>query len=72
MRDLASKKLHFFDGVNQNSPLLPLLGEKINVKLIAACWDHILRLATSVSIGTVTPSLIMRKLASYPRQNKLA
>lgn len=72
MRDLASKKLHFFDGVNQNSPLLPLLGEKINVKLIAACWDDILRLATSVSIGTVTASLIMRKLASYPRQNKLA
>lgn len=48
------------------------MGEKINVKLIAACWDDILRLATSVSIGTVTASLIMRKLASYPRQNKLA
>ncbi|MHC5938993.1 Tn3 family transposase [Nostoc sp.] len=30
------------------------MGEKINVKLIAACWDDILRLATSVSIGTVT------------------
>jgi len=72
MRDLASKKLHFFDGVNKNSPLLPLLGEKINIKLIAACWDDILRLATSVSIGTVTATFIMRKLASYPRQNKLA
>ena len=67
MRDLASKKLHVFDGVNKNSSLLPLLGEKINVKLIAACWDDILRLATSVSKRTVTASLLMRKLASYPR-----
>jgi TnpA family transposase len=72
MRDLSSKKLHVFDGVDKNSPLSPLLGEKINVKLIAACWDDILRLATSVSKGTVTASLMMRKLAAYPRQNKLA
>lgn len=72
MRDLSSKKLHVFEGVDSDSPLSPLLGEKINVKLIQDCWDDILRLATSISKGTVTASLMMRKLASYPRQNKLA
>ncbi len=72
MRDLTSKKLHVFEGVDTASPLSPLLGEKINVKLIQDCWDDILRLATSISKGTVTASLMMRKLASYPRQNKLA
>ena len=72
MRDLSSKKLHVFEGVDTDSPLSPLLGEKINVKLIQDCWDDILRLATSISKGTVTASLMMRKLASYPRQNKLA
>ncbi|MBW4511487.1 MAG: Tn3 family transposase [Scytonematopsis contorta HA4267-MV1] len=72
MRDLSSKKLHFLDGIDTNSLLSPLLGDKINVKLIQTCWDDILRLATSISKGTVTASLMMRKLASYPRQNKLA
>lgn len=43
-------------------------------------WDEILRLATSIKQGTVTASLMMRKLgagrvtrhASYPRQNGLS
>lgn len=35
-------------------------------------WDDILRLASSIRLGTVTASLIIRKLASYPRQNRLA
>ncbi|WP_442936904.1 Tn3 family transposase [Nostoc sp.] len=71
-RDFSSEKLHIFDGVNKNSPLSPLLGEKINVKLIATCWNDILRLVTSVSKGTVAASLMMRKLVSYSRQNELA
>jgi len=32
----------------------------------------ILRLTTSIRTGTVTASLIMRRLAAYPRQNSLA
>jgi len=35
-------------------------------------WDEILRLATSIKQGTVTASLMLRKLGSYPRQNGLA
>ena len=35
-------------------------------------WDEILRLASSIRTGTVTASLMLRKLASYPRQNRLA
>ena len=35
-------------------------------------WSEILRLACSIRLGTVTSSLILRKLASYPRQNGLA
>lgn len=72
MRDLASKKLYAFDDVDSDSPLTPMLGEKINVRLIRDCWDDILRLATSIKMGTVSASLLLRKLASYPRQNKLA
>jgi TnpA family transposase len=34
-------------------------------------WEEILRLAASIRHGTVTASLIIRKLASYPGQNSL-
>jgi TnpA family transposase len=42
------------------------------VKRIRTHWDEILRLASSIRQGTVTASLMLRKLGSYPRQNGLA
>ena len=42
------------------------------IKHIRAHWDEILRLAASIKQGTVTASLMLRKLGSYPRQNGLA
>ncbi|MHA4180857.1 Tn3 family transposase, partial [Bacillus cereus] len=35
-------------------------------------WDDLLRLTSSVRNGTVTASLILKKLAAYPRQNSLS
>ncbi len=49
-----------------------MIGASLNVKVIERAFDEILRLAASIKQGTVTASLIMRKLASYPRQNSLA
>lgn len=72
MRDLPDKKLYTFEPSSPDSVLAPLLGDKINVKLIQESWDEILRLASSIRTGTVTASLMLRKLASYPRQNSLA
>ena len=40
--------------------------------LIRAHWSEILRITASIRTGTVTASLIMRQLASYPRQNGVA
>ena len=72
MRDLPDKKLYTFEPSPPNSAIAPLLGDKINVKLIEESWDEILRLASSIRTGTVTASLMLKKLASYPRQNRLA
>ncbi len=41
-------------------------------KKIRENWDDLLRLTSSVRNGTVTASLILKKLASYPRQNSLS
>jgi TnpA family transposase len=41
----------------------------VKVRQVEQYWDEMLRLASSIRLGTVTASLILNKLASYPRQN---
>jgi TnpA family transposase len=72
IRDLADKRLYVPGNPSQWRALEPLIGASINLKLIEQHFDDILRLASSIKQGTVTASLILRKLAAYPRQNSLA
>ena len=72
IRDLADKRLYPFEKPAAYPALMPLVGGRVQVKQIEDHWDGLLRLATSIRRGTVTASLILRKLASYPRQNGLA
>ena len=71
IRDLADTRL-YTPTTSGNDRLRPLIGGTINVKQIRGHWHEILRLATSIDQGTVTASLMLRKLGSYPRQNGLA
>lgn len=72
IRDLADKRLFVVDSKKECSTINTMIGDAINVKLIMSHWNEILRLAASIKQGTVTASLILRKLGSYPRQNGLA
>jgi TnpA family transposase len=45
---------------------------EVEKDLIRHNWDPYCRIAASIRHGTVAASLIMRKLAAYPRQNELA
>jgi TnpA family transposase len=72
IRDLADKRLYIHGDTKQYPTLAGMIGGNFNVKLIRTHWDEILRLATSIRQGTVTASLMLRKLGSYPRQNGLA
>lgn len=72
IRNLADKRLYIYGNAKQYPTLAGLIGGNINVKHIRAHWDEILRLAASIKQGTVTASLMLRKLGSYPRQNGLA
>ncbi|WP_142253566.1 Tn3 family transposase, partial [Klebsiella pneumoniae] len=40
--------------------------------LIVANWPDIFRCAATMTAGKIRPSQLLRKLASYPRQNNLA
>ncbi len=72
IRDLADKRLYIHGDAKNYPTLAGLIGGNINVKQIRENWDEILRLAASIRQGTVTASLMLRKLGSYPRQNGLA
>lgn len=79
IRDLKDKNLYVpptpGDAKTYAKPyptLESLIDGSVNVKPIRAHWDEILRLAASIKQGTVTASLMLRKLGSYPRQNGLA
>ncbi|RMO47473.1 Tn3 family transposase, partial [Pseudomonas savastanoi] len=72
IRDLGETKLYVPQSVQDYPTLRPMIGGTLNIKHVSAHWDEILRLATSIKQGTVTASLMLRKLGSYPRQNGLA
>ncbi|MHB8455980.1 MAG: Tn3 family transposase [Acidiferrobacterales bacterium] len=72
IRDLADKRLYIHGDAKQYPTLAGMIGGNVNVRQIRAHWDEILRLAASIKQGTVTASLMLRKLGSYPRQNGLA
>lgn len=73
IRDLGDTKLFIPKGEASYDALKPMMSsDRLNIKAIRAHWDDILRLATSIKQGTVTASLMLRKLGSYPRQNGLA
>ncbi len=72
IRDLADKRLYIHGDANRYPTLARRIGGNINVKHIRVHWDEILRLAASIQHGTVTASLMLRQLGSYPRQNGLA
>ena len=73
IRDLGDTKLFIPKSDAAYDALKPMISsDRLNIKQIRAHWDEILRFATSIKQGTVTASLMLRKLGSYPRQNGLA
>jgi TnpA family transposase len=72
IRDLSDTKLYIPKGQAGYEALKPMIGGTLSFKCVRAHWDEILRLATWIKQATVTASLMLRKLGSYPRQNALA
>ena len=72
IRDLKDKRLHIPGKADDYPALDGLFGDTINQAHLLNHWDEVLRLATSIRQGSVTASLMLKKLGSYPRQNGLA
>jgi len=52
--------------------LKPIMGRRINTDLIYENWHPLLRIASSLKLGTVTTPIFVQRLAAYPRQNQWA
>jgi TnpA family transposase len=71
IRDLGDQRLFRLDRPKRHSRLGPLLRGRINRDRILRNWDDLLRVAGSLKRGWVTASLLIGKLQSYPRKNRL-
>jgi len=72
IRNIKDIKVFTIEKPSRYPNLASQIGGKINLKDIRSQWDEVLRLISSIKTGAVTASLILKKLANYPRQNGLA
>lgn len=70
--NLAERRLYAFGPANTWPALAPFIAGRVDETLIAAHWNELLRLATSVRTGAASASLLLKRLGAYPRQNGLA
>jgi TnpA family transposase len=71
LRDLPERKLACIALASTYRFLQPLLGQRIKTDVIREHWSETVRLAASLKAGIVAPSVMLRKLAAYRRQNQL-
>jgi len=67
IRSITEKYLFTVKPLTVDEVLQPLLKGTVEEGLIIHNWDESRRLAASIRHGTASASLIMRKLASYPK-----
>jgi TnpA family transposase len=72
LRDLASKKIHVTGRRADYPALSSILGGGVREKVIRQNWSEVLRMAASVRKGSVTASLLLSRLAAYPKRNNVA
>lgn len=72
LRDLSDSKLYVIGKPSDFPKFENFLRGQIDMKVIRENYDDVLRLAHSIQEGKVSGALIMGKLGSYARQNKVA
>jgi len=70
--NLAERRLYALGPAGAWPALAPFIAGTADDKLITAHWEDVLRLTASVQTGTVSASLMLKRLGAYPRQNGLA
>lgn len=72
IRAVTQKYLYTAAKVDVDEALEPLLKGVIDTDLLSSEWDTVRRFAASIRHGTSPASVLMRKLAAYPKHSSLA
>jgi len=70
--NLADRRLYAFGPASNWPAFTPFVAGCPDERLITAHWDDVLRLVASIRTGTVSASLMLKRLGAYPKQNGLA
>ena len=71
LRDFPDRRLIPIGPASTYPFMAPLLGKRIRTDVIRKQWCDVLRLVGSIKISHVAPSVMLRKLAAYERQNQI-
>jgi TnpA family transposase len=71
LRDFPDRRLVPINLPAAYPGIAPLLGKRIRADVIREHWAEVLRLVASLKAGHVAPSVMLRKLAAYERQNQI-
>lgn len=69
---LSDRRLYSFEASKRYGRLAPLFGHRLKRDLIINHWPDIERVIGAMRDRTVTPSLLLKKLSAYRKQNSLA
>ncbi|MDQ7027706.1 MAG: Tn3 family transposase [Anaerolineae bacterium] len=72
IRGFSKLKLYPIKHKKYYPTLKPMLGARINTRLVYEDWLDMLHITSSLRLGTVTPPVFLQRLAQYPRQNRWA
>ena len=71
LRDLPERRLASIGPASDYPGLKSIMGRQIQKEVIVECWDEVIHMVASLKAGTVAPSVVLKKLAAYRRQNRL-
>ncbi|MGO9235709.1 MAG: Tn3 family transposase [Methylocella sp.] len=71
LRDLPERRLASIARSGDYPGLKAIMGKPIQTDVIRGCWDEVIHLAASLKAGAVAPSLVLKKLSAYRRQNRV-
>ena len=72
LRDFPDRRLATIELAATYPDIASLLaGQRVRTDVIRRHWDEIIRLVASLQAGHVAPSVMLRKLAAYERQNQV-
>lgn len=72
IRNIKKSRLFSIKHPSEYTNLADMVGGKINTKIIEENYEEMKRIAYSIQTGKVSSSLILGKLGSYARKNKIA